>query len=439
MARGATFLDQLLSTFRERDCAQVYLKALSPNDNSKNQIYLGGAESIPLLPWSGPCEVAGSSRKPGATGVIFRASVDFHWIVGGVSDVPAPETKVIFYPQYPECRLSGFLRGTNGAISDLMNSRLPGRYLFLGVRQDGQVFALVVIPTKKDRVLIDGLAAEVTSSAFRVLPSILPARPFDPLSHILHRFRELHLMGPVSPFILDGDGKRRPRKAVNAAGMTLEGLLGIAPNSRSGPDFQGWEVKAHSHGSPVTLFTPGPDGGVYVKEGFHEFMRRYGYPDVTGRPGRINFGGRHFLGETHARTGLRMVVAGLEKDLIVDPGARIELQDASSAVAVSWSFGKLLDHWNRKHSQALYFEVAKTPRGYSYGPLLDVARGTDFSLFIQQLLCGNVYYDPGHKIEAGEDGVKQRHQFRVNAKHLRYLYRTFESYDLSHGIRGKSA
>ena len=44
---------------------------------------------------------------------------------------------------------------------------------------------------------------------------------------------------------LDRDGRILPCNAPNCGGLTLEAELGIRPNSVSGPDFLGWEVKQH--------------------------------------------------------------------------------------------------------------------------------------------------------------------------------------------------
>ena len=39
--------------------------------------------------------------------------------------------------------------------------------------------------------------------------------------------------------------------------------------------------------------TPEPNGGVYSAEGVIKFIRKYGYPDKSGKIDRFNFGGIH--------------------------------------------------------------------------------------------------------------------------------------------------
>ena len=91
------------------------------------------------------------------------------------------------------------------------------------------------------------------------------------------------------------------RRSRTSGGSTLEAELGVAANSVVGPDFLGYEVKQYkvrnfsrpSSGGPITLMTPEPTGGLYRDEGVEAFVRIYGYPDRSGRPDRINFGGVH--------------------------------------------------------------------------------------------------------------------------------------------------
>src|SRR5688572_29389962 len=85
---------------------KLYAKTLSPNDNSKNQVYFGpNFEAVNLLPNVGI--VADSSNGH----PIFKARLHFGWLSrdGVVTD--APGAQLILYPQYPEVRFSGFLQG----------------------------------------------------------------------------------------------------------------------------------------------------------------------------------------------------------------------------------------------------------------------------------------------------------------------------------------
>jgi hypothetical protein len=79
----------------------------------------------------------------------------------------------------------------------------------------------------------------------------------------------------------------------------LEAELGVAKNSKSEPDFHGWEVKQHSVANfdtvgsgAITLMTPEPTGGYYKEHGAAEFVRKFGYADKAGRLDRLKLRGR---------------------------------------------------------------------------------------------------------------------------------------------------
>ena len=57
--------------------------------------------------------------------------------------------------------------------------------------------------------------------------------------------------------------------------------------------------------------------------------------------------------------------------------------------------------------------------------------GTDFQLFLGQMACGNIYYDPGIKMEniATKPKIKKRSQFRIKSQLLPNLYKLNEIID----------
>lgn len=59
--------------------------------------------------------------------------------------------------------------------------------------------------------------------------------------------------------------------------------------------------------------------------------------------------------------------------------------------------------------------------------------GTDFELFLKQMSLGNIYYDPGIKLEniSTKPKVKKRSQFRIKSKHLTELYKENEVVDVT--------
>ena len=101
-------LTNLKSLFSNNGCKKVYVKTLSANDNSKNQVYIGGSfEVLNIFPLSKIIsEEAGDWNKER-----FKAKIDFSWIDDEGSIFLAPRAQLILYPKYPEVRFSGFLVG----------------------------------------------------------------------------------------------------------------------------------------------------------------------------------------------------------------------------------------------------------------------------------------------------------------------------------------
>ena len=136
-------LAKVVAAMRAHEAVTFYFKRLAANDNSKNQIYLGpGFMALNLLP-AGPA-IAVPSGRSGRE--VFRAAVPLGWLASDGSVEPAHESKLILYPQYPEVRLSGFLRGCSAAPSALLLGRGDGRVLLLAVTKHGQVIAFASGP-----------------------------------------------------------------------------------------------------------------------------------------------------------------------------------------------------------------------------------------------------------------------------------------------------
>ena len=125
---------------------RIVAKALSENDNTKQQIYLGGNfESLNVIPYS----TVVADTKPKTPNL--KAMLSLSWI--DVNGVPAaaPHTKLILYPDYPEVRLSGFLMGCPNAPTRLLqpvprdrrrfNNGPDGRVLLFGICGGGQILA----------------------------------------------------------------------------------------------------------------------------------------------------------------------------------------------------------------------------------------------------------------------------------------------------------
>lgn len=445
---AALTVESLVRLFREFGCRTVLAKQLS-NDNSKNQIYLSSELSqVALIPSGDVTRFAGSSTKATAGGPIYQAPVRLSWI-GPTGPHPAPDTKLIYYPQYPEVRLSGFLKGCADAPRSLLTRELrgteAGRLLLLGIGDGSQVFGVVLPPEAGAR---EGVLSQATETyGVFTLWQLDGTLSKDPRRELLRALSVIHdggwhngqKLGPRGPL---------PYMARNAGGYTLESLLGIRPNGVPEPDFAGWEVKSHGVGTdflrprygPVTLMTPEPDGGYYSTDGVVEFMLRYGYPSAR-HEGRRDYAGTQRHGdELHPRCGTRLQVEGYDAVVgaLVDDG-RIALRDADDRLAASWSFSKLLSHWKSKHAQTVYVPTitALAPDGgymYRYGSKVVLGEGTTFPRLLSALVARTVYYDPGTNIvKTGPSGEWKRHsrnQFRTKWADVQDLYDKTETVDV---------
>lgn len=447
-------LDELLDRMGGVGVETVYIKRLAPNDNSKNQPYFGAhLTDLPFIP-TGPMEASQTesrkTRNPKRQ-IKYQTSVQLSWIDADSNLYPAPHAKLIYYPQYPEVRFSGFLKGSNVKLSRWMafekQGRAEGRWLLLGVNGATEtIFAFLANPDSNLANELEGRELTRATSIFLEIDVSTRVAVTDTKAALLAKLLEIHQMGWVAGQKLGSDGIARSYKALNGGGYTLESLLGVSPNGIAEPDYLGWEVKQFGvkafplkGARPTTLMTPEPNGGVYTVEGAISFVRTFGYPDKSGKPDRLNFGGRHLANKKCSATSLTLNLEGFDRETkkITDAEGMISLRDENDTLAASWSFQKVMDHWKRKHSQAVYIPclLRKTPSGteYQYGSDVELGIGTDFELFLSAMLSGHVYYDPGIKLESASDekpSLKRRSQFRVNHRHLVALYQKLEFCDL---------
>jgi hypothetical protein len=417
---------------------------LPQNANSKNQVYLGSDISelgrIPsgeIRPYQSQSGKAGGGHGP-----IFRASVPLLWITPENTLAPAPDAKFIVYPQYPEVRFSGFLKGCREAPSFLFDKSkrgtTPDRLLFFGPRPDRTVLALAVPPESRAAKEFRADRSFDTYGVFEVVP-LRADQQGNGKALLLQELCRIHRLGWIESKRLMG-GVLVPCNSTNCGGYTLEAELGISTNGFAEPDFHGWEVKARHVGSfekagqsTVTLFTPEPDGGVYVSEGPSVFIRRWGYADTKGRVDRLNFGGIYRCGgDFHARTGTMLVLDGYDQRTgSFQADGAIRLMDRNGVEAASWTFAKLIEHWKWKHAQAAFvpYMGRSEPRTYQYGSNVLLGQGAEFRFFLRAVSAGLVYYDPGIKLEGVSTATpkaKRRSQFRVVSRDLESLYRRMD-------------
>lgn len=429
-------LTQLKTLFMQAGARKLYVKPLAENDNSKNQVYFGpDFQALNLFPNEGI--VADSSPK----NPIFKAKLRFGWLTRSGAIADAPGAQLILYPQYPEVRFSGFLKGCAAPPSPLMASRMSGRVLFLAVTNDGRVVGFVVGGDAEIAAEFQSLRLSAPAGVFIELS--LPTIPNETDSRIklLAELHRINRLGWIDSKQLDSDGALKPCLAPQCGGFTLEAELGIPKNSVAEPDFLGWEVKQHSvtnfsradSGTAITLMTPEPTGGFYKEEGVEAFIRKFGYPDKNDKPDRLNFGGVHRAGERQPTTGLTMQLTGYDfaQGKITDASGAITLVSDTGEVAAAWPFSGLLAHWSRKHTRAAYVPSMRRTEPnwqYAYGARVRLAQQTDGLRLLKALASGAVYYDPGIKLEQAstKPAVKRRSQFRIASKSIAALYESVE-------------
>jgi hypothetical protein len=435
-------LDDLKSIFRRGGCRNLYAKILSKNDNSKQQIYFGpGFAALSLFPNQG---VKADEKAGNET---FKAQMSFNWISADGRLSPAPGAQLILYPQYPEVRFSGFLRGCRDAPNQLLTSRANGRILFLGVTPNDSVIGFVA-PADCSLALDfiakypkpdTGVFSEIT---LQVAPGNTDAR-----TGLLTELLRVHRLGWIDSKRLGGDGSILPCKSSNCGGYTLEAELGVIPNGRSEPDYLGYEVKQTAVPSfnrldsgVITLMTPEPTGGLYQDAGTKVFLRKYGYLDKKGRCDRINFGGNFKIGNRNENTGLTMNLIGYADGRIHDKNGLLALVSDDGEIAASWNFQGLMEHWTRKHAHAVYVPsmLRKIPaQQYTYSRLVRLASKPDFLLVLHALAKGIIYYDPGIKLEnasSDRSRLKKRSQFRIKSKDLGSIYGLCETVDVEESL-----
>ena len=434
-------LSQLKALFVKVGARKLYAKPLAENDNSKNQVYFGpDFQALNLFPNEGI--VADSSPK----NPIFKAKLHFGWLTSNGAIADAPGAQLILYPQYPEVRFSGFLKGCAAPPSSLMAGRMSGRVLFLAITGDRRVVGFVV--GSSDEIAAEFCTLGLLARAGVFIELSLPTIPdeSDSRTKLLAELHRINRLGWIDSKQLDKSGRIDPCRAPNCGGYTIEAELGIPKNSEGEPDFLGWEVKQHSvtsfaradSGTAITLMTPEPTGGFYKAQGVDSFIRKFGYADKNDKPDRLNFGGIHRAGERQPSTGLTMQLTGYDaaQDKITDAGGAIALVSDAGEVAAAWAFSGLLAHWSRKHTRAAYVPSMRRTEPhwqYAYGARVRLAQSTDGLRLLKALACGAVYYDPGIKLEnasTAQAKSKKRSQFRVASKNITALYETVETVEV---------
>ncbi len=434
-------LEQLQGMMAGLGVQRLLVKELAPNDNSKNQPYLSSNLDVTNILPSGDVYIDVTVKG----NRIMKAPLPLEWLQPDGTSAPAPNAKLILYPQYPEVRFSGFLMGAKNAPAELLTTRMCGRLLFFGITFDRRVIGWCAGPESQLAHALKGMGNLEQQGVFRRVPLAL-IRKKSSRELLLEELLRIHRKDWIVSKALNQGGEILPCRASNCVGYTLEAELGVARNGRAEPDFEGWEVKASQvkdynriPGSKVTtLMTPEPTGGFYKERGVEAFVRNFGYKDKMGRENRMNFGGVHRVGELHPTTHLTLTLNGydFQGHSITDPEGSLSLVAKDGTEAASWSFAALLGIWKRKHALAVFVpgEVRTDPeRQYRFGNDVRLAEGTSLTYLVKALAVGKVYYDPGIKLEnafAGKPALKRRSQFRIQSKNLGALYTLMNEVDV---------
>ena len=295
---GIASLEQLLGLLRGQGVRTVYVKHLSPRqDNEKNQIYLGqGLDGVTNL-FPARIEVRSASQsltkpKSAAGRAKLEAVLEFAWLDTNGVRHDAPHTRIIDYFQYPEVRMSGFLKGCGTGPDALRREKLAHygkRSLVMGTAADGKVVGLV-LTHRHDALVVSfpDLPLAGTAGVLRVL-SVDGMPGTDPAELLKAEISAIIRAGWHSSRINKG-GTIVPFTGGQGGGYTLEALLGVAANGNKMPDRHGFEIKSYS-GSRISLMTPTPDG-LRARANAYDLMSHGSTfrtdPDDPARAGRVH-------------------------------------------------------------------------------------------------------------------------------------------------------
>ena len=413
-------------------CEYAYFKILGPNNNSKQQVYLAGdLRDLNWLPHGEVTQAVGSSRKPRSGGPILHVAIDLFWLT---ADGPerAPHAQLIAYPQYPEVRLSGLLRDSPGAPSELLRidqrGKEPGRVLLLAPWGTKGVIAALVGPETEAAAHVRRLAAGSNDLIGRW--ALSDSREEPTLESLLGDLADVVAQGWIQGERMRPDRVVVPYNARNAGGYTLEARLGIPSNADPAADVNGvGELKQVGRASGrLTLMDLPPVKGAFCDLVPLEFFKRFGRETKHGR--RMDF--------TFARSrGHRFEYRHGDPEEGVSDAFVLSTGDA---VIGEWPLAHVASHWTRKHRRTVVVqsEMARDKSGFRlfrYLPTVWIHEGARLGRLMEATEAGHLRIDPGCRIERrSDDGwgdAKTRFGFRIATKHLGGLYERSEKVDVS--------
>lgn len=420
-------LTRVLRAMQDAGADRVLLKSLAPNDNSKNQVYVGGSEVAlrELRVDLGEAAMSAAAKS-------FQIAQPASWIDESGTIVPAPGTKVIFYPQYPELRMSGFAAGVPKGFSgrDLLVERADGRTLLIGLVPGGWLM-WVGNPDAAALSRLELIA--VRGTPFHEVVVGHPTTPAQIWEELLERVALLSAGPPLPSVRLNADGSIVATNPADphSGGWAVEAALDVPVNALPGPDYRGLvELKSFS-GSRISLMTPEPTGGLYAGPGGkRQFMSRWGLLSEDGV--KIRFNGQHRLNEPKTSNPLTLRVGGWSDGTPgrYAPDGQLRLIDGSGAIAAAWLLKDMNAKWLDKHDQALYIQYRREAGGFRLTGRVYKCQETDFRLFMLGLRAGSVIFDPGHSMVVASGKVSARSQWRTSRNLLLGLYGQVEDLEL---------
>lgn len=430
-----------VQALRKLGCELIFLKNLSPkNDNSKNQIYMGTNvatfQKIPGVVATSNVSSSKAKSLSSAGEMILVQEMDFSWVdPSGIYE--APQTKLIYYFQYPEIRLSGFLSRASRSPEALrisQMSKFTDRVLLIGVKEHKTYGILVCSPMTRN---LRSLQSSIKPwSGSEVLSLVYVSKNYlrlDP-TKLVKELRGISGQGPQKSVSLKVvGGVPEPFNGPQGAGYTLEAHLGIPRNGLSAPDKYGYELKAYQK-PPITLITTEPDSGLRFVSGLEAFLKKFGWAGKKN-DGSLRFNGKHTaLGQAPKDSNLRLKVNNWDYSksrAYSNSKPNITLESKNGLVAAGWSFEKIGEAWMKKHAGAIYVHYILTSvsgaNSYTYKPVMYVCEGTSVDRFFAAIATGLIYLDPGDRMLVNGD-LKKRTQWRLHATNnnleekLNYLY-----------------
>lgn len=430
-----------VATLRKLGCELIFLKNLSTkNDNSKNQIYMGTNvatfQKIPGVVTTSNVSSSKSKNLSSAGELILVQGMDFSWVdPRGIYG--APQTKLIYYFQYPEIRLSGFLNRAIKSPEALRISQMRKfneRVLLIGIKEQKTFGILLCAPMTKNLKTL--LGSTKTWGGSDVLSLVYVSKNYlrlDP-TKLVRELQSISRKGPRESVSLKvSGGVPQPFSGPQGAGYTLEAHLGIPRNGLSAPDKYGYELKAYQK-PPITLITTEPDSGLRFDSGLAPFLKKYGWPGKKN-DGSLRFNGKHTaLGQSSKDSSLCLKVNNWDyskSSAHQKAKPNITLETKTGIVAAGWSFEKIGEAWIKKHSGAVYVHYIQSSVSgmncYTYKPMMYVCEGTSVDRFFSAVASGLIYLDPGDRMLASGE-LKKRTQWRLHATNnnleekLNYLY-----------------